>query len=212
MKPIVAMFVDHPRCAIDGVNATMKALRSHYDFKIFTRHELEDNFFDDVHLVCVPGGVGDADTYSRVMKHCEKPIRRFVRNGGHYLGICMGAYWAGPGYLNIVDHLKIDQYIRRPTACTRRPHAKGMMIDWLGQKESMYFFDGCAIVGDDIEKIARYPNGDTMAGIQGKVGLIGCHPESEEYWYKMHSWMPRHWHQGRHHQLLLGFTNYLMNK
>lgn len=212
MKPNVALFVDHPRCAIDGVNAVMKALRTNYDFKIFTRHELETDFFADVDMVCVPGGIGDADTFDRVMRHNKKPIQNFVRNGGHYLGICMGAYWAGPQYLDIVDNLKIDQYIRRPGTDTHRPHAKGMPIDWLGHEEVMYFYDGCSIVGNDIEKIARYPNGDTMAGIQGRVGIIGCHPESEEYWYRMHSWMPRHWHQGRHHTLLLNFVNYLMQK
>ena len=31
------------------------------------------------------------------------------------------------------------------------------------------------------QTIARYKNGDPMAIMQGNVGLIGCHPESEKH-------------------------------
>jgi hypothetical protein len=52
-----------------------------------------------------------------------------------------------------------------------------------------------------------------MAIIQDRIGLIGCHPESEPAWYsEYHSWMKPHWHDGKHHELLLNFVDALMAK
>ena len=48
MKPTIALFLHQPKCSIQSGNGIMKALSPHYNFKIFTKHELEDNFFDDV--------------------------------------------------------------------------------------------------------------------------------------------------------------------
>jgi hypothetical protein len=51
-----------------------------------------------------------------------------------------------------------------------------------------------------------------MAIIQNRIGLIGCHPESEEFWYAGYSWLKNKYHAGRHHKLLLDFVNKLMEK
>jgi hypothetical protein len=209
----IAIFVHHPLCAIDSTNGIIEALSPHYRFKIFTKHEVEDTYFDDVDMVCFPGGLGDSDRFDVVLdKHADR-IRRFVRNGGKYLGICLGAYWADQYYFDILElDTRVVQYIRRPNADTRRPHAKGMPVNWQGQLENMYFYDGCAITGNNMDVVATYSNGDAMAVIQGRIGLIGCHPESTRVWYDYHSWMPQHWHQGRHHKLLLDFVDTLMSK
>jgi hypothetical protein len=47
-----------------------------------------------------------------------------------------------------------------------------------------------------------------MAIIQGNIGVIGCHPESLDYWYEK-KYMRNRWHKGRHHELLLGFVDEL---
>jgi hypothetical protein len=75
----------------------------------------------------------------------------------------------------------------------------------------MYFYDGCAFVGNNFETVARYANGDAMAIIQDRVGLIGCHPEADQHWYNCYSWMRRHWRSGQHH-LLLKFVDQLMQR
>jgi hypothetical protein len=73
----------------------------------------------------------------------------------------------------------------------------------------MFFYDGCALVGDvnKFKTIATYANGDAMAIIQNNIGLIGCHPESDLFWYDSYSWM-----RGKYsskHDLLLEFVNTL---
>jgi hypothetical protein len=72
----------------------------------------------------------------------------------------------------------------------------------------MFFYDGCALVGNgQYNTIATYANGDAMAIIQNRIGLIGCHPESEKNWYDSYSWMQGKYHQGSHYSLLLKFVD-----
>ena len=56
--------------------------------------------------------------------------------------------------------------------------------------------------------------GDAMAIIQNRVGVIGCHPESEPSWYeKPHAYHARkHWHEWYHHHLLLQFVDRLIGR
>jgi c-di-AMP phosphodiesterase-like protein len=73
----------------------------------------------------------------------------------------------------------------------------------------MFFYDGCALTGN-LERakiVSTYANGDAMAIIQNRVGVIGCHPESQKYWYK--NYISEHWHEERTHKLLLDFVNTL---
>jgi glutamine amidotransferase-like uncharacterized protein len=211
MRPRIALFVHQPRASVQSNNGIMQALSGLYDFKIFTRHEVEQDFFDDVDAVCFPGGVGDSDAFDWLMQAHKQRIKNFVDSGGHYLGICMGAYWADRDYFDLLDTTRVQQYIRSPGTCTRRPHAKHMPITWNGQDERMYFYDGACMVGGDVDCVASYSNGDPMAIIQGRVGLIGCHPEAVHSWYQEHSWMQKEWNGTKHH-LLLDFVNQLIKK
>ena len=108
----------------------MKSLSSKYEFKIFTRHRLEDDFFDDVDMVAFPGGIGDSDSFDYLFSENKKRIKQFVRSGGKYLGICMGGFWAGQHYFNLLDDIKVEQYTKRPNTDTRRPHAKNQRVIW----------------------------------------------------------------------------------
>jgi glutamine amidotransferase-like uncharacterized protein len=213
-KKTIAIFIHQPKCSIQSGNGIIKALSPHYNFKIITKHELEDDFFNDVDAVCFPGGIGDADSYDYLLKSNHAVIRNFIQRGGKYLGICMGAYWAGKLYFNILTDVEPQQYIKRPGTDTRRPHAKNIQVEWNGVPCRMFFYDGCALIGDTgkFKTIATYANGDPMAIIQNNIGLIGCHPESEPHWYKEYSWMRGLWHGGEHHKLLLKFVDELMEQ
>ena len=215
MKSKIALFVCDPKCSVQSTNGVMNALSSNYNFKLFSKNEVEEGFFDDVNMVVFPGGMGDSDSYDTVLKNNKDVVVDFVTRGGKYLGICMGAYWAGKDYFNILDKVDAVQYIRRPNACTRRPHAKNMPVVWRNQPCNMFFYDGCALVGGDMspyETIATYSNGDNMAIIQNRIGLIGCHPESEQFWYDGYSWLKGKYHNGTQHELLLNFVNELMQR
>lgn len=208
----IALFVHQPKCSIESGNGILEALQPYHKFKLFTKWDLDDNFFDDVDMIAIPGGFGDSESWHYLMRNHTTRIKKFIQDGGKYLGICMGAYWAGKHYFDILDNVDAVQYITRPNTDTRRPHAKAININWLGQQERMYFYDGCALIGDNkkFQTIATYANGDPMAIIQNNIGLIGCHPESQLNWYTEHySWMKPHYHQGKHYKLLLDFVDQL---
>lgn len=212
MKPKIALFVHQPKCSIQSCNGIIEALGEHYSFKIFTKHLVEDDFFHDVDCVCFPGGIGDSDSFDSILRYNTQLVRDYVAGGGKYLGICMGAYWADKNYFDILNNVNVVQYYKRPTSDTKRPHAKAMPITWKGLPHKMYFYDGCTFTGEgEFEIIATYSNNDPMAIIQGNVGLIGCHPESEKVWYDYYSWMSKQW-SGSHHQLLLEFVNKFLLK
>jgi len=214
MKPTIALFLYDPKCSVQSGNGMLKALSEYYNFKIFSKNTLEYDFFDNVDMIAVPGGIGDSDTFKQLFKNNGKRVKDFIHNGGRYLGICMGAYWAGSYYLDVLDDVDAVQYIKQPGTDTRRPHAKNLPITWKDERMNMFFYDGCALVGNrhKFKTIATYANGDPMAIYQKRIGLIGCHPESEPFWYDSYSYMRNKWHGGRHHELLLDFTNDLMKR
>lgn len=212
MKPIIALFVADPFCSVQSVNGIITALGNDYTFKLFSKNEVEQGFFDGIDIVAVPGGFGDASSFDRLFKANQNSVKKFVAQGGKYLGICMGAYWAGSYYLNLLDSVDAEQYINRPNTDTRRPHAKDINIVWQGHPNRMFFYDGCALVGDTnkFNTIATYANGDAMAVIQNNIGLIGCHPEADQFWYDSYTWL-----RGKYaskHSLLLEFVDQLMRR
>jgi glutamine amidotransferase-like uncharacterized protein len=208
MKPTIALFIYDPKCSVQSGNGIMKALGKYYDFKLFSKNKVESNFFDNVNMIAVPGGFGDVDSFTEAFKKNGDDVKNFLKNGGHYLGICMGAYWAGRHYFDILDSVDAVQYLKQPGAETRRPHAKNIAVKWYDTPTAMFWYDGCALVGDHrkFKTVARYANGDPMAIIQNNLGLIGCHPESEQFWYDSYSWMKGKYHNGLHHDLLLDFV------
>ena len=207
----IAIFIHQPACSVDSANGIIQALSPKYSFKLFSKDEVETTFFRDVDLVCFPGGIGDSDRYDTLMKHNERHVKKFVERGGKYLGICMGAYWADKTYLDLLVDVESVQYIKRPGTDTRRPHAKAIDITWQGQKEKMYFYDGCTFTGNKFRTYATYANGDPMAITQNNLALIGCHPESQKYWYNKKYLQP-HWHGGKHYKILLDFVDQFMNR
>jgi glutamine amidotransferase-like uncharacterized protein len=210
----LALFMHHPECSEDCAYATVHALSSDYNIKIFNEKELDDDeLFDNLDIIAFPGGIGDSDSFPDFFtRRRSNKIADFISSGGHYLGICMGAYWAGSRYFDILDSVEPEQYIKRPEADVRRSYSTVASVTWNGQQEDMFFYDGCSLLGDEdkFKTIARYSNGDPMAIIQGRIGLIGCHPEAEKYWFETpRQYINKYWNGGSHHKLLLDFTKEL---
>jgi glutamine amidotransferase-like uncharacterized protein len=210
----LALFMRHPECSEDCAYAMVHALSSEYQIRIFTEKELDDDtFFEHLDVIAFPGGIGDSDSYPNFFTRTRaNRIARFLDGGGHYLGICMGAYWAGSRYFDILNDVDPVQYIKQPNADVRRSYGTVASVTWKNQHEDMYFYDGCSLIGDEtkFKVIARYSNNDPMAIIQGRIGLIGCHPEAPEYWFqKPWQYINKYYNGGRHHKLLLNFVNEL---
>lgn len=184
MKPTLAIFIHDPQCETECALGMIDGLVRDFDIRTFGLESLTPQFLSQFDAVCFPGGMGDSDDFDKIFedKHIWT-VQEYVADGGKYFGICMGAYWAGPDYFDVVEGLTIGQYIERPTADIDYDGPTVAEVTWLDELEWMYFYDGCAILGDNMNVIATYANGDPMAVVQGNVGLIGCHPEALSWWY-----------------------------
>jgi glutamine amidotransferase-like uncharacterized protein len=210
MKKTIAIFLHHPTCSADSVNGVIAAFAGMARIKMFTKHKVAAGFFDDVDLVVFPGGDGEATAFRSVLKPNLPEVRSYMQRGGKYLGICMGAYWADGYYFNLLQKTRCVQYIKRPRADIRSSYGTVAPVTWLGREDHMYFYDGPTFLGGNFETVATYANGDPMAIVQGHVGLIGCHLESQQHWYSK-KYMQPHWHENKHHPVLWQFVaSYLL--
>lgn len=214
MKLKLALFNHHPECSIDCCNGMIQALSSCYKIDLFTKEQFNHIILKDYKMVMFPGGIGDSHThYNFFTRRQGNMLAEYIEYGGKYLGICMGAYWAGPWYFDLLDSIDVVQYIKRPNADVKRSYITTTKVSWDDQEHDMFFYDGCTFIGNEetFKVISRYSNGDPMAILQDNIGLIGCHPESEKYWYNK-SYLKSKWHLGKHHELLLDFVNTLIKQ
>jgi hypothetical protein len=143
----------------------------------------------DVRLYGQPGGAGDDESAFRRQKRDKSAIRQFVAAGGRYLGICMGAFLAEPGFFNIFPGRADEYYSSKGAAVTTADPAL-VEVDWRGQRRAMYFQDGAFLVPKrraEATVLARYATGSIAALVSrhgaGRVALCGPHPEAPPAWY-----------------------------
>lgn len=210
-RETIGVYVHYPVADPECADALVKILSAHYNVKRITHRTLTAKTLKKIDCIAFPGGLGDSDVFDDVLLDRKKVVQTYMKNGGKYLGICMGAYFAGHYYFDVLDGVDTVRYIKRPGADVSREDETITSVTWNSKPYDMYFFDGCSVVGDinKLQVFATYKNGDVMAAIQGRVGMIGCHPESFEDWYESPEMIP-FWHQGVHHKLLLDFVDKLM--
>jgi len=214
MKTIALFEDDRSKSAISCGDGIVEALSPYFNIKIFRKHQCVAETFDGVDLLAFPGGVGDADDYFHMFpRKNANAVADFVAAGGAYLGICVGAYWAGPAYFDILKGAEPVQYIKRPTADIMRSCNIAAECVWNGEEERIFFRDGCTFVGDlsHSEIVSTYFNKEPMCIRQGKIGVMGACLDSQEWWYDNKT-IRQYWHNGRHHVLLLDFVNDLMKR
>ena len=141
-------------------------------------------------LYVQPGGADDLDAAWDAVAPITSALRTWIRDGGAYLGCCMGGFLAGrdPGF----DLLPGDRVEYSATAgASVTDNADTLVtLDWRGRPQTVYFQGGPAFVvdaGADDTILARYSNGLVAAGVfgfgRGAVGVTGPHPEAPRSWY-----------------------------
>jgi glutamine amidotransferase-like uncharacterized protein len=146
-------------------------------------------------LYVQPGG-GDLDEIWPHVRKYASPIRKYVKNGGRYLGICLGGYLAGtePGFDLLPGSGQTDQYITSKGAVIKTEDDTVVPLYWRGKLRHVYFQDGARFDLDleaaPTEILAYYTNNRIAAAVQhvgqGRVGMVGPHPEADETWYAIY--------------------------
>ncbi|MGG6341912.1 BPL-N domain-containing protein [Stenotrophomonas indicatrix] len=117
-------------------------------------------------------------------------IRAYVDQGGHYLGLCMGAYLADANNLGLIDE-ELDSAVGRPGFPVHSIDDAAVAVEWLGHQDQMFFQDGPyfpASPSAGFKALGHYENGDISAAAyrygSGKVVLTGPHPEAGRAWFE----------------------------
>jgi glutamine amidotransferase-like uncharacterized protein len=211
-QKIIAIYeqapIADPECAL----ALKNVLMTQYKVKILHHNTLTQDNLNDVDCIAFPGGLENVDNFDKLLIDKKELVQQFVNRGGGYLGICMGAYLADKDYFDLLEGIRVRQYVNRPRADYKDEEKITVLpIRWHRYNYYMYFYDGAVFVGNlsKAKKIATYSNKDAMAIIQDRIGLIGCHPESLKDWYT--DKLKPYWHKEEHHRLLLNFVDILLN-
>ncbi|MFC5141331.1 hypothetical protein ACFPK1_24045 [Actinomycetospora rhizophila] len=146
----------------------------------------------DVVLYAQPGADGDDDQAFRRQKRDKRAIRRFVSDGGFYLGVCMGGFLAEPGHFDLFPG-RVDEYYSSPGASVTTDDPAVVPVLWRGTPRAMYFQDGGFMVPrrrarSAMTVLAEYTNGSIAAVVApcgaGRIALCGPHPEAPPAWYR----------------------------
>ncbi|MDJ0346454.1 BPL-N domain-containing protein [Streptomyces sp. H10-C2] len=171
-------------------------------------------------LYVQPGG-GDDTVAAAAELGPEAPaaLGKFVRAGGRYLGICLGAYLAaaklersgnGATVGGGLGLLAGDEPLQRQGD---DDNAHIFDYTWLGVKQALYYQSGPSIpVPAGAEVLATARNEDGSAGPTvalatrlgaGLVCVVGPHPEADASWYDdAHLTMPVNAYPGPGRQLI----------
>lgn len=208
----IAVYIQAPIADPECALALKSVLTAQYKVKILQHNTLTSDNLKDVDCLAFPGGLEDVDNFDTLLIDKKELVQQFVKRGGGYLGICMGAYLADEAYFDLLQGIRVQQYVNRPRAEFKDEEQITVLhVKWHQYNYNMYFYDGAVFVGNLnlAKKIATYSNREAMAIIQEKIGLIGCHPESQLDWYTGN--LKEFWHKEEHHKLLLNFVNILLN-
>ncbi|MCH9609952.1 MAG: hypothetical protein S4CHLAM81_12500 [Chlamydiales bacterium] len=160
---------------------------------------LSPNWEEEVDLVIIPGG-RDLPYHNHLKGEANSRIRRFVENGGNYLGICAGAYYGASevlfeegGPLEVIGKRELSFFNGKAVgpalgkgqfAYGSERGAKEVSLEWANGQAPAYYNGGCYFDGKDAEVIAHYEEINLPAIVCCQVGsgraiLSGVHLECE---------------------------------
>ncbi len=195
-KPVAWVYAGFGVC--DGCPQSLSANLRRAGFKTidvgpgdFTAENLTP---EKVALFAVPGGDQESDVMYALHPGEAAQIKSYVEAGGHYLGVCLGAFLAAKSMIDVPGGGApgLDLYDGRVFNHADNKDAKIIDVNWRGNHRWMYFQDGphFTLTHPETADIwAYYTDGEPqIAAFQaplgkGRVGLIGPHAEADKEWW-----------------------------
>lgn len=208
VKP-VAIYADEGTSQV-GVMSLQLAVTQHlqYPSMLVSAENILQNCLDDTSLFIMPGGA-DMPYCHKLNGEGNNLIRQFVKQGGIYLGICAGAYYAckeiefkGEEY-SVFGQRELAFFDGLAKGClpqftggkryNEHPSSKAMIpIQFSNHQQSfLYYHGGCTFLPNSTacyQTVAKYPD-NTPAIISGHYGkgyyfLSGVHFELQALAYQ----------------------------
>ncbi len=178
-----------------------------YDVQLADEHEITLTKLKQFDLYIQPGG-DDVATVKRALRGTTaqgldgfQAIQSYVSDGGHFLGLCLGAFMADSSLEDDnTENLHLIAAVASPHAKT--PKARLEYVDWqsiptsLSGKTLAYFQDGPQFKLIEPERkqgtptiLAKYGTNESIAAVmnsygRGRAMAVGIHPEATDDWLK----------------------------
>jgi glutamine amidotransferase-like uncharacterized protein len=189
----------------DSVRAVQEMFRwMNYTVETVSAEYINNNGLEAFRILCIPGG--DMYNYAQdISSKGKENIKEFIHNGGGYIGICGGAYFAAEKVFWQGSQLPmtalglfagtatgpIDEIIPYPnyTMCKVNivNHVHPVTQSEQDYEIMLYYWGPALIPNTDanVTVLGNYDKGNQTAIVafeyfQGKAFLIGTHPEIEE--------------------------------
>jgi glutamine amidotransferase-like uncharacterized protein len=226
----ILIYVENPMCSIDCADGLRDVLESSPSYQVtlvgpgsIPKQDLNSDIMRKADCVVMPGGTGDASRFKKSkLKNIKEELQEYISEGGKYLGICMGAYFADKRYFDILSKsTRAVQYAKRTGSTIKHEKHAIVTLDWEHEEKNIYFHDGTAFVPSlfhskiNGDVVAKYKNGDAAALIQtygkGKVGVIGPHPEAQKWWFYVQPKIKTRWLDCIQHKLVINFLKKMLH-
>lgn len=137
-------------------------------------------------LYAQPGGGDDVAAAAAEMPEGFVPaLAEFIRDGGCYLGMCMGAYLAGAEGFGLLE-ASVEGEVGAAGFPVTDSADHLVEVTWGDTVRWTYFQEGARLPEAGAEPYARYGNGDLAAALyeigDGRAALVGPHPEADASW------------------------------
>jgi hypothetical protein len=118
-------------------------------------------------------------------------IKKYLRKGGRYLGICGGGFMASTGWDEGSEHMKgIGIIPAKASVFQGSFEARILPVRWMGKTRAMFFKAGpdfhLTKTQEAVQIVATYSDGRIAALMctygKGRVAVCGPHPEARESW------------------------------
>ena len=153
----VALFVDKGASAPAKKNFKRLLYNSDFSWKAVEGSDIENGCLKDYDALIVPGGSALKEARS-MGREAREEVRRFVRNGGIYLGVCAGAYLSSKAKendLGLIPVSTLDQahWFRTQDGTDVKVELtdRGMEVFGLDRKDVEILYENGPIFGPPLE-------------------------------------------------------------
>jgi glutamine amidotransferase-like uncharacterized protein len=189
-RPIALVYFGPGVCAGCPDDLASALTRAGYRVKKAFPTHITPDALEEAAIFAVPGGDEERDVMRALAPGEAEAIRQYVSSGGHYLGVCLGAYLAVP---KLIDTNPAEDGLNLfdGTVTNHSPTKEARMeyIHWQSTYRWIYFQDGPEFHLNHPENadIWAYYKDGSIAAFQsplglGRVGLIGPHLEATQEW------------------------------
>nr|WP_295899910.1 BPL-N domain-containing protein [uncultured Bdellovibrio sp.] len=189
--PLALMYNGPGVC--DGCAESLAVLvsKAGYDVRYVRPEDLTEENFNQAALFVHPGGSDRMeDTLEEMSPKSIQRIRKFVFNGGRYLGVCAGGYLAGTW---TDDSHQTNAFGLIPGNVSEEDENSDSQLKsvvWKNRLVHVYYQAGPYFNIDkipDADVWAYYKKSHHVAAFmasfgKGHIGLIGPHPEADQEW------------------------------